>query len=547
MSWWNYLLLVNVYLLLFYGFYALLLRRETFFQLNRVYLVAAALLSFFIPLIQSNWVKNLFITKQVQQTIYSSPIVIYHFQPLRDNQVTLGQLLAVVYIGVIVFLTGRFVWQLISLKKVIDQPESTVPYSFFKKIKLGDQQENREIISAHEHVHARQWHSADVLLIEAVMIINWFNPVVYFYRFAIKHIHEFIADRQAVKSGTNKTDYALLLLSQTFNAPAHQLVNPFFNHSLLKQRIMMLQKSKSHRIALIKYCLSAPLFILMLVLSSATVNNSKTIRFINKKTELIFLSPAVNNSKVDVKRIINILLEKKEEKETSNPAAGKKFTIIMLKDTVPGKGSKVFSSVEKIPEFPGGINAFYNFLSRNIKYPDEARQKGVQGRVIVSFIVEKDGSLTNFKIARGVGSGTDEEAIRVLALSPTWSPGLQNGEAVRVAYSVPISFTLPGEKPVGVKVGVINKDGNSNSQYNAGFIAAMKDTAIRINTAHFNSVNQPLIVVDGKIIDNSAMQTLNPSNIESIEVLKGESAKKFYGEKGANGVVIITSKKTTVK
>src|SRR5476651_1555022 len=163
MTWWHYLLLVNIYLLLFYGFYALLLRRETFFQLNRIYLVAAALLSFFIPLIQSNWVKHLFITQKVQQTIYSNPIVIYHFQPaISNNHITLGQLLAVVYISVIVFLTGRFIWQLISLKKVIDQPESTVPYSFFKKIKLGDLEENREIISAHEHVHARQWHSADV-------------------------------------------------------------------------------------------------------------------------------------------------------------------------------------------------------------------------------------------------------------------------------------------------------------------------------------------------------------------------------------------------
>jgi beta-lactamase regulating signal transducer with metallopeptidase domain len=85
------------------------------------------------------------------------------------------------------------------------------------------------------------------------MIINWFNPVVYLYRFAIKHIHEYIADRQAIKAGNDKAEYALLLLSQTFNAPAHQLVNPFYNHSLLKQRIMMLQKNKSQRIKLLKY------------------------------------------------------------------------------------------------------------------------------------------------------------------------------------------------------------------------------------------------------------------------------------------------------
>src|SRR5207302_7439961 len=129
-------------------------------------------------------------------------------------------------------------------------------------------------------------------IIEAILIVNWFNPVVYLYRFAIKHIHEFIADRQAIKAGTDKTDYALLLLSQTFNAPAHRLVNPFFNKSLLKQRILMLQKNKSHHVALIKYGLTAPLFVLMLILSSATVNNSKTIRLLNKKAEWVFLTPA---------------------------------------------------------------------------------------------------------------------------------------------------------------------------------------------------------------------------------------------------------------
>ena len=247
MTWWHYLLLVNIYLLLFYGFYVLLLRRETFFQLNRVYLVTGALLSFFIPLIQSDWVKNLFITQKVQYTIYSSPVMLFQFRPIEHTHVTIGQVLVVIYLAGIIFLALRFAWQLIALKKAIDNPKSTAAYSFFKKIKLGDDLSNHEIIAAHEYAHARQWHSADILLIEVVMIINWFNPVVYFYRFAIKHIHEFIADRQALRSGTDRSDYAVLLLSQTFNTQAHQLSNPFFNNSLLKQRIMMLQKNKSHR------------------------------------------------------------------------------------------------------------------------------------------------------------------------------------------------------------------------------------------------------------------------------------------------------------
>ena len=259
MTWWQYLMLVNIYLLLFYGFYVLLLKRETFFQLNRIYLVAASLLSFFIPLIQSNWVKSLFITQRVKYTIYTSPVMFYQFKPIQHTQITIGQVFVAVYVIGIVFLTFRLLWQFIVLNQIIDEPQSSVAYSFFKKIRLGEDIADNVVISAHEQAHASQWHSADILLIEAVMIINWFNPVVYLYRLAIKHIHEFIADRLALQAGTSREDYALLLLSQTFNMPAPRLVNPFFNQSLLKQRIIMLQKSNSKYMALVKYGLSCSL------------------------------------------------------------------------------------------------------------------------------------------------------------------------------------------------------------------------------------------------------------------------------------------------
>ncbi len=109
MTWWHYLLLVNIYLLLFYGFYVVLLRKETFFQLNRVYLVSAALLSFFIPLIQADWVKNLFITQQVQYTIYSNPVMLYHFKPIRDTHITIGQIWLIIYLaGILFYLPGLF-------------------------------------------------------------------------------------------------------------------------------------------------------------------------------------------------------------------------------------------------------------------------------------------------------------------------------------------------------------------------------------------------------------------------------------------------------
>src|ERR1700733_3618192 len=107
--------------------------------------------------------------------------------------------------------------------------------------------------------------------------------------------------------------------------------------------------------------------------------------------------------------------------------------------------NKIFTSVEQVPEFPGGLDAFGKYLSNHIKYPAVARENNTQGRVIVQFVCEKDGSLTDIKVVRGIGDGCDEEAIRVIKASPKWSPGIQNGRPVRVAYSVPISFTLAEE------------------------------------------------------------------------------------------------------
>jgi protein TonB len=110
------------------------------------------------------------------------------------------------------------------------------------------------------------------------------------------------------------------------------------------------------------------------------------------------------------------------------------------KDTVSQE--KIYTSVQHVPSFPGGIEAFYKFLSKNIVYPKTARDKNTQGKVLVSYIVEKDGRLTDVRVVRGIGDGCDEEAARVVKLSSPWKPGTQNGHTVRVAYTVPINFAL---------------------------------------------------------------------------------------------------------
>jgi TonB family protein len=550
MNGWHYLLLVNIYLILFHGFYILLLRKETFFQLNRIYLVAAALLSFIIPLIQSDWVKSLFITQRVQNTLYSSPVMFYRFNPIQNTHITIGQLGVAVYVAGIIFLAARFIWQIITLRRVINQPQPTVAYSFFKKIKLGNNVTNQDVIAAHELAHAGQWHSVDILLIELVMIINWFNPVVYLYRLAIKHIHEFIADRQALRSGTNKAEYALLLLNQTFNMPAHRLVNPFFNHSLLKQRIMMLHKSRSNRVALIKYGLSAPLFILMLILSSATISNSRTVRLFNEKAGEVFLIPATAApGEINAISGFPVTSAKKNINHISGPRLNvPKAVWLSVSDTIPQKDDKIFSAVEQVPEFPGGIKAFGEYLAKNIKYPEQARKNNVQGRVIIKFVVEQDGTLTNIGVARSVENDIDQEALRVIEQSPKWTPGLQNGHLVRVVYSVPISFTLDDGRPVNAvenKSGaVIENKTNSNTTNSASINAVVKPDTGNTPVLRSNGLSvSPRYIVDGKEVAN--LNKINANDIESISVTKDAAA--IAGTKGASPVVIVITKKNSLK
>jgi protein TonB len=116
-----------------------------------------------------------------------------------------------------------------------------------------------------------------------------------------------------------------------------------------------------------------------------------------------------------------------------------------VKQVVEENPNQIFTAVEQAPTFPGGDGAFGKYLGKNIRYPAIARENNVQGRVVLTFVVERDGSLTDIKVLRSLGSGTDEEAVRVLKASPKWKPGIQNGRPVRVQYSIPVNFTLASE------------------------------------------------------------------------------------------------------
>ncbi len=537
MNWLNYLLQVNLYLVLFYGFYRLLLRSETFFNLNRGYLVASAALAFFIPLMQSDWVRSWFVTEQVSQTIstlYDPQIMYIRASASQAHTMTMGEIMAFCYIIGIMLGIARFGGNLVFLGQMMKRKTqgegSKRAFSFFNVLFVSKELKSRSTIMKHEFVHIRQLHSADVLLFELIAIFNWFNPVVYLYKSSIKHIHEFIADEVASKNEASKAEYAILLFQEQFGVQAIPLTNNFFNQSLLKLRIKMLHKSRSTQTALMKYGLIAPLFMLMIVVSSATLA-TKPI----EQMEEIVAKVSEKNAPIISD---NPVVERVTENNLSDPNVDLSKALVIspaLVDEVRNYSKvdtgMVFMAVEEMAHFPGGMEAFGKYLEENLKYPQEAIKAKHNGKVYIQFIVNTDGSPSDFKVLSGTGFGCDEEALRVMQSIPKWVSGKQSGRNVRSYLIVPIKFQL-----------------EENDKHSPSVFEFKNDKSANVQINNINYKNQlckdcppPIYMIDGNEVTN--VFNIDPKLIESMQIYKGETAIMRYGEKGKNGVIVITSKK----
>ena len=203
---------------------------------------------------------------------------------------------------------------------------------------------------------------------------------------------------------------------------------------------------------------------------------------------------------------------------------------------------QTFSVVEQMPEYPGGMRAGLEFMARNLRYPTKAREAGKQGRVIVQFVVRKDGSLSDFKVLRPVDPWLDAEAIRVISTMPKWKPGMQDGNPVSVKFTLPVTFMLEGtnHKP---KAG-------DNDVVVVGYAVQKSEVPVTIVQMFQNGKDGqgkeealPMVLIDKTEVSTEAMNKLDPQCIESITVLKDADATNIYGEKGKNGVILITTKK----
>ncbi|QTE39443.1 M56 family metallopeptidase [Mucilaginibacter gossypii] len=323
MNWLYYLLEANLYLCVFYAGYCLFLNKETHYTLNRIYLLLSCVVSFVLPVVQIGWLKPV---ETATKTIVIIPQTAYQttVQKLTVRQtLTFNDIWVYAYIlGIIVLTTVLFIrlYQLVKLTKatktlvdgkykLINIEGSNIAFSFFNYLFIGTKTQANNIIIRHELVHIRQKHSVDIVFLELIKIINWFNPLVYLLQISLKTIHEYIADEQTAAQESDAFSYSSFLVSNAYGLNGSPLAHSFFNYNLLKKRIIMLNQKRSGKLARLKYLVAVP--ICAGLLCASTLVFSKTYGFfdlmpqqeiVNKKLANTHIAPA-DTVKVDPVRI----------------------------------------------------------------------------------------------------------------------------------------------------------------------------------------------------------------------------------------------------
>ncbi len=417
----TYLLQSGISLLILYGFYYFFLRKETCFSCIRFYLLFSLIFSMLIHFVP-DWVNvQNFIPRDISFTL--NPITINPGSEsfTHDQQNTFGQLLIWIYLSGATFSILKLLVQLSQLyilvqktgirrqfgANVVFTGKPYANFSFFNIVFLNNSSnegdEIKQIIN-HEKIHIQQKHYLDLIIVELLTIVFWFNPVIWLYKHSLKTIHEYLADEGVLATGYRKETYQRLLLNQTFGIQVYALTNNF-NRSLIKRRFTMMTKQKTNKSAILKMAIIVPFTILLTLIISLSVSEK--------------------------------VISRDYEKAVTIEAAATEF--VSLEDSI-------YTLVDPMPGFPGGDDARIKFLVSNLKYPEKARKEGIEGRVFISFVIEKDGSISTIKLLRGIGHGCDKEAMRVVSIMPQWEPGKIEGNPVRVQFNMPFHFNLDGGK-----------------------------------------------------------------------------------------------------
>lgn len=414
-----YLIKSSVCILFYELFYRLFLRGETFHRLNRMILLMSLVLSLLLPLLDvSGW-----FSFAGQDGAMPVTELTFSLQELVVDQRTAGLLehqgiaawavIFGVYLAGIILLLLKNLLVFVYLHRLLKRcrqeqtadgqvyyrcPDRMGPFSWLGRVVLSSADDGplTDCILAHERAHAALGHSFDLLLVELFLCFQWFNPAAWWLKKDLRLVHEYEADRYVLASGFDARVYQLLLIRKSVGPKLYNMVHSFNNYSL-KKRITMMMKRKSKFWTQAKSLYVLPLggFVLALF---ACVDGKK---------------PTVEESQSVETREMTV----KEQPDDS-----------------------VASYVD--PSFPGGDVACMKWLSENVKYPAEAVEKGIKGKVIVQFVVTKDGKITDAEVARSVDPLLDAEALRAIRSMPDWEPAQRDGQNIAVKYSLPIAFSL---------------------------------------------------------------------------------------------------------
>jgi TonB family protein len=457
----NYLLESGISLSLFALVYFLFLRRETFFSINRWFLLVSISFSAVLPLLhipfyapQPNMLEEVTVTPYVNLL---SSVTIYGASLTQSTErfVLTYSLLGYIYLAGVMILMGILIlriYQIVRLiaknrivpegkMKLVFLEEESSPFSFLNYIFVSNNLQNTpgwEKMLEHEKQHIRQGHTFDVLVLEIVAVFQWFNPFFWMFRRALRENHEFLADQAVISQGTAPSRYKQILINQ-YVGDQIVLANNF-NYSLIKTRIQMISKIKSRKMANIKiligFVLAASLVAVFACEQKQSEQSEKVEIIPDGKTITIIADGKplqITGDDAGIEKLKSVIVSSGKFELKPDSATGQ-LTIVNQEE--------VYNVVEQMPEFPGGENALRAHLGKEIKYPTEAAQKGIQGKVYVTFIVAKDGTVSNSKVVRGVDAMLDAEALRVVNAMPKWIPGKQSGKDVAVQFTVPINFKL---------------------------------------------------------------------------------------------------------
>lgn len=455
-----YFLKVNVAFVLLYAFYRLFFYRDTFFKLRRTILLAFFGVSLLYPLMNiQDWIREqepMAEVIQMYSAILPETTITPDNVPETDWHGLLLSGVSYLYWGGVLALLLRFLVQLSSILllarksavmqiydtrvHILDRPAG--PFSFFRLIFLHPgSHSDKEIdeILTHEGTHVNQWHSIDVIICELICIVCWVNPFVWLLKREVRHNLEYLADDTVLESGYDSRSYQYHLLGLAHTNKSATSLSNSFNMLHLKNRISMMNKKRSHSIGRAKYLIFIPIVGGLLIFSNIDALARITDELVESSFAEAFLPEAMQLGKpMQLLPVVN--------DETPVQTRGEYVLSKEELEAIKKAENQVFTVVEKMPEYPGGQKALLKYLASNVKYPESAIKEGIEGRVSCSFVVRKDGSISDAEVIRGVSPALDMEALRIVNAMPAWSPGEQRGKVVNVRYTVPVTFRLGNKK-----------------------------------------------------------------------------------------------------